>query len=131
MWKKLTFSLFIFIHTTKIYEKEFSSYILSLAIIPTSNNSQINFRNVVKICFQAISDVRLYDFVEKHGGFHWKNSNEVETPQVDGLLRKILKHQIEVDSNPWWLVPVSFLYDNKSFGSYLNFEEQRFLILNK
>ena len=38
-----------FIHTTKIEEKNFSSQNLALAIIPTSNNSQINNRNVVKI----------------------------------------------------------------------------------
>ena len=29
---------------------------------------------------------------------------------VDGPLREILKHQIEVDNNQGW--PVSFLYDN-------------------
>ena len=29
-------------------------------------------------------------------------------PHVDGPLRKNLKHQIEVDNNPGWLVPVSF-----------------------
>ena len=40
-----------FINTTKIEEKNFSSYNLALAIIPTSNNSQTNDRNVVKICF--------------------------------------------------------------------------------
>ena len=33
-------------------------------------------------------------------------------PPVDGPARKNLKHQIKVDNNPWWLVPVSFLYDN-------------------
>ena len=33
-------------------------------------------------------------------------------PHVDGTPRKILKHQMEVDNNLWWLVPVSFLYDN-------------------
>ena len=33
-------------------------------------------------------------------------------PYVDGPLNKILKHQTEVAINPWWLVPVSFLYDN-------------------
>ena len=33
-------------------------------------------------------------------------------PHVDAPLRKILKYQIEADNNPWWLVPVSFLYDN-------------------
>ena len=31
---------------------------------------------------------------------------------VNGPLRKILKHKIEVNNNPWWLAPVSFLYDN-------------------
>ena len=46
-----------FIHTTKIYEKKLFSYILALAIIPTSNNFQTNLRNVLKICFQAICEV--------------------------------------------------------------------------
>ena len=54
----------------------------------------------------------LYDFVEKFGGLHWKNKSWVVTSHVDGPLRKILKHQTEVDNNPWWLVPVSFMYDN-------------------
>ena len=46
-----------FIHTTKIEEKFFSSQNFALAIIPASNNSQTNDRNVVKICFQAICEV--------------------------------------------------------------------------
>ena len=33
-------------------------------------------------------------------------------PHVDGPVKKFLKHQIKVDNNPWWMVPVSFLYDN-------------------
>ena len=37
---------------------------------------------------------------------------KVETPHVDGPLTKNLKHQIQVDTNTWWLVPASFLYDN-------------------
>ena len=35
----------------------------------------------------------------------------LRSPHADGPLRKILKHEIEV-YNPWWLVSVSFLYDN-------------------
>ena len=48
-------------------------------------------------------------------------------PYVDGPLRKILKHNIKVDNNPWWLVPVSFLYDNLHWNKkgcfvfYLNY----------
>ena len=38
-----------FIHTTNIQEENFSSLKLSLALIPSSNNSQINVRIVVKI----------------------------------------------------------------------------------
>ena len=49
-------SLFNFIHTTNIWKKKFSSQNLALAIIPTSNNSQTNVRNVLKICFQAMNE---------------------------------------------------------------------------
>ena len=38
-----------FIHTRNIEEKNFSSYNLALAIIPASNNSPTNDRNVVNI----------------------------------------------------------------------------------
>ena len=73
----------------------------------------------------------LYDFIFKFGGLNWKKlktlcrqaSKEnlkvyieilklVWNPHVDEPLRKILKHQIQVDNKTWWLVPVSFLYDN-------------------
>ena len=54
----------------------------------------------------------LYDFVKKLKGLIEKIKVRLETPHVDGPLRKILKHQTEIDNNPWWLVPVSFLYDN-------------------
>ena len=47
-----------FIHTTKIEEKFFSSYNLAIDIIPASNNSQTNDKNVVKICFCAICEVK-------------------------------------------------------------------------
>ena len=43
-----------FIRTTTIEENNFSSQNLALAIIPDSNNSQTNDRNVVKNCIQAI-----------------------------------------------------------------------------
>ena len=46
-----------FIHTTKIKEKNFSSQNLTLAVIPTSNNSQTNDRNDMKICFWANCEV--------------------------------------------------------------------------
>ena len=45
-------------------------------------------------------------------GFAMKKLKLGKDPYVDGPLRKILKHQTEVDNNPWWLVPVSFLYGN-------------------
>ena len=54
-----------------------------------------------------------YDFVEKFGDLYWK---KLKTPHVDGPLRKILKHPTEVDTNPWWWVPVSFLYDNLHYN---------------
>ena len=40
------------------------------------------------------------------------------SPHVVGPLRKILKHQIKVDINPWWLVPVSIIYDNLYWNKY-------------
>ena len=43
-----------FIHTTNIQEKKLFSQKLALVIIPTSNNSQTNVRNVMKICIQVI-----------------------------------------------------------------------------
>ena len=46
-----------FIHTTNIQEKKLFSQKLALVIIPTSNNSQTNVRNVVKIRFYAISEL--------------------------------------------------------------------------
>ena len=42
-----------FIHTANIKEEKLCSYTLALAIIPTSDNSQANVKNV-KICFQSI-----------------------------------------------------------------------------
>ena len=57
----------------------------------------------------------LCDFVEKFGGFSLKKlkvGRDSPKTHVEGPLRKILKHQTEVDNNPWWLVPVSLLYDN-------------------
>ena len=41
-----------------------------------------------------------------------KFDRDTPPPHVDAPLRKILMHKIESDNNPWWLVPVSFLYDN-------------------
>ena len=52
------------------------------------------------------------DFIEKFGGLPWKNESLVETPYIDGSPSKISKYQTEVDTNPCWLVLVSFLYDN-------------------
>ena len=56
----------------------------------------------------------IYDSVEKFGGLHWKKLKlgRDTPPHVDGSLKKILKHQTKVDNNAWWMVPVSFLYDN-------------------
>ena len=51
----------------------------------------------------------LYDSVEKFAGLHWKKLKLERDPHVDAPQRKTLKHQIEVDTNPGWLVPVSFL----------------------
>ena len=45
-------------------------------------------------------------------GFTLKKLKLGTDPHVDRPLRKILKHQIEADNNPWWLVQVSFLHDN-------------------
>ena len=71
-----------------------------------SNNSKTNVRKVEKICFQAIWE------------FNFKISLKylvvyIEKIKVrDPPCRQNLKYQIEVDSNPCWLVPASFLYDN-------------------
>ena len=51
---KLKISSFNFIHATNILEKIVSSENFALAINPTSNNSQTNAKNTVKICFQAV-----------------------------------------------------------------------------
>ena len=57
---------------------------------------------------------KLYDFVEKFGSFILNNIKlgRDTSSHVDAPLRKILKHQTEVDNNPRWLVTVSVLYDN-------------------
>ena len=61
-------------------------------------------------------------FVEKFGSLHWKKSKLGRDTHVDAPLRKILKHPTEVDTNPWWVVSVSFLpnslYWNKSGVSF-------------
>ena len=48
----------IFVHTTNIQKKNLSSWKLALAIISSSNNIRTNVRNVVKICIQAIWEVK-------------------------------------------------------------------------
>ena len=48
----------------------------------------------------------------KNLGVYIEKINLGRDPLVDRPLSKILKYQIEVDNNPWWLEPVSFLYDN-------------------
>ena len=60
-----------FPRTTIIQKKKLSFYNLALAIIPTSNNSQINNSN--KCCeYTSPGNLRgeIYDFVEKFGGLH-------------------------------------------------------------
>ena len=66
------------------------------------HNFQTNDRNLVKICIQAIltviftipfSNLRVY--IEKK-----KIKLGRDPPHVAGLLRKNLKHQIELDDNP-------------------------------
>ena len=46
---------------------------LELVIIPASNNTQTNVRNVAKICFPGYIRGVLYDFVAKFRGLNWKN----------------------------------------------------------
>ena len=77
---KLTVSTFNFIHTTKIWLKKLSSWILALAIIPTFNNFQIKVRNDMKICFQAIWELNFDLFSPEEGLCYvfstWKNCCE-------------------------------------------------------
>ena len=54
----------------------------------------------------------ILQFHWKIWGFTLKKLKLGRDPHVDAPLRKKLKHQTEVDNNPWWLVPISFLYDN-------------------
>ena len=93
--------------TPLIFKRKF--FFHKIRIIPTSNNSQTNVRNVVKICFLAICEVsftislkNLVGYIEK-----WKLGWD---PHVEGVLRKDLKYQIEVDNNSWLLGPFSLLY---------------------
>ena len=69
-----------------------SSRVLALAIVHTSNNSQTNIKNVVKICFQAILELNFTIPLK-----HLRVSIE---KNVDGPLRLILNHHTEVDNNP-------------------------------
>ena len=96
---KLTFSSFNFIHTTFIWDKKVSSQNFALAIIPMSNNSQTNDRNVVKICFQAICEVNFTISLKKLGIYIEKIKVILRPPDVGGSLGKILKSQTEVDEN--------------------------------
>ena len=60
-----------------------------------------------------------FRFRWKIWGFTLKKIKVRYRPPCRHTLRKILKHQTEVDNNSWWLVPISFLYDdlhwNKQF----------------
>ena len=85
---------------------------ISPAIIPTPNNCQTNVRNVVKICFQAIWEVKFTISLSCLGVYIEKIKVRLRPPYVEGPLRKILKHQIELDYTPWGLVQASFLYNN-------------------
>ena len=62
-----------FIHTPKIKEKNFSSKNLASVIIPTSNNSQTNFRNIVKISFCATREVNFTILLKNLGVYIEKN----------------------------------------------------------
>ena len=55
---------------------------------------------------------RILRFRWNISGFTLKKSKLGWNSHVDGLVRKILKHEIKVNNNPWWLAPASFLYDN-------------------
>ena len=68
-------------------------------MFPTSNHSQTNLRNVEKICFQAICEVKFSISLAKWG-FKLKKLKLGRDSHVDGALRKILKHQTEVDNSP-------------------------------
>ena len=64
-------------------------------------------------CRKYLSSIEKKAKILWFGGLHWKKKLKLGwDPHVDGSLRKILKHQTEVDNNPWWLAPVSFQYDN-------------------
>ena len=65
-----------------------------------SNNSQTDVRNVVKICFQAICEVNFMIPLKNFGFYIEKTKVRLRPTHVDGLLRKILKHQTGVDNNP-------------------------------
>ena len=83
---------------------------------PDMNWKAIDKMNILKLMlkmwkFVSRQFVRLR-FRWKIWGFTLKKLKLGWDPRVDGPLRKILKHQIKVDSNTWWSVPVSFPYDN-------------------
>ena len=66
---------------------------------PSSNNSQTRVTNVVKIYFQAIGEVNFRISLKNLVVCIEKLKLGVDL-QVDGLLRKNVKHQTEVDNNP-------------------------------
>ena len=68
-------------------------------MISTSNNSQTNVRKVVKICFQVIWEVNFTISLKNLGVYIEKIKVGQRPPHVDASLRKILKHQTEVDNN--------------------------------
>ena len=83
---------------------------LAWVIIPTCNDSKSNVRNVVKIYISTISNVNFTISITNSEVYIEKIKVRYRPPHVDEPLRPILRHQIEVDNNPCWLVQVSFLY---------------------
>ena len=57
--------------TPLIFRRKNISFVkLTLARISTSNNSQTNVRNVVKICLEAVSEVNFMISLKNVGGLH-------------------------------------------------------------
>ena len=68
-----------------------------------SNSSQTNFRNVVKICIEAIWAMKFTISLSNLGFYIKKKIKLGKDLHVNGPLRKILRHQTEEDNNPYWL----------------------------
>ena len=80
---------------------------MKLFIIPLSNNSQTNVRNVAKISIDKIWAVNFATSLSNLKVYIEKIKVKQRPSYADGPLRILLKHQIEIDNNPYWLVQVS------------------------